>query len=58
MCTVCHDEAVQFRRESLMATSQTNRVCNLYHEGFTLNQIVEVTGYHPLLVAYIIEDYA
>lgn len=58
MCGTCFDEAVQFRRETIDAQRQTVRVVNLYYEGFTLPFIVEVTGYHPLLVAYIIEDYA
>jgi hypothetical protein len=58
MCAKCFDEAVKFRRETLDSQSQTVRVCSLYHEGFDLNMIVSVTGLHPLLVAYIIEDYA
>lgn len=58
MCVTCYDEAVKFRRETLDSNRQTIRVVNFYHEGFTLSQIVSLTGLHPLLVAYIIEDYA
>lgn len=56
MCFKCRTEHT---RENLRTSySLENRVCALYHEGFTVSLIAEVLYINPLTVAYIVEEYA